>query len=186
MPRAGMGLGALALLFAWGFAEATVFFIVADVAVSWIALGRGLKPALVGALAAAAGAVLGIVLLHGWAVRDPAAALALVDGVPFVTAELIDEMRADLAARGPAAVLKAGATGVPIKIAAALAPGLGMGAAPFLIAGAAQRIGRFAAVALLAALIARLLRRRLSERSLTALWAGFWVLFYALYWTVLV
>jgi membrane protein YqaA with SNARE-associated domain len=43
MPRAGMGLGALALLFAWGFAEATVFFIVADVAVSWIALGRGLK-----------------------------------------------------------------------------------------------------------------------------------------------
>jgi membrane protein YqaA with SNARE-associated domain len=83
MPRAGMGLGALALLFAWGFAEATVFFVVCDVAVSWIAVRRGLRSGVVAALVAAAGAVLGIVLLHGWALRDPAAALALVDGCPL-------------------------------------------------------------------------------------------------------
>jgi membrane protein YqaA with SNARE-associated domain len=107
----------LALLFAWGLAEATVFFIVADVAVSWIALRRGLKPALAASLAAAAGAVLGIALIYVWAVRDPAAALALVEGVPFVTDELIERMRADLAEQGVAAVLIAGVTGVPIKIA---------------------------------------------------------------------
>ena len=176
----------LALLFAWGFAEATVFFVVADVAVSWIALRRGLKPALAAALAAAAGAVLGIALIYFWAVREPAAALALVDRVPWVTAELIEGMRADLTAHGVAAVLVAGVTGVPIKIAAALAPGVGIGPALFLAVGAAQRLERFVAVALLAALIARLLRGRLSERSLTALWTAFWVLFYALYWAVLV
>jgi hypothetical protein len=176
----------LALLFAWGFAEATVFFIVADVAVSWVALRRGLKPALLAALAAAAGAVLGIALLYFWAARDAGAALALVDAVPFVTPELIEGMRADLAEQGVAAVLIAGVTGVPIKIAAALAPGAGIGPALFLAVGAAQRLERFAAVALLTALIARLLRGRLSERSLTALWAGFWVAFYALYWGALV
>jgi membrane protein YqaA with SNARE-associated domain len=176
----------LALLFAWGFAEATVFSIVADVALSWIAMRRGLKPALAAALAAAAGAVLGIALLYFWAVREPAAALALVDAVPFVTDGLIAGMRADLREQGVAAVLIAGVTGVPIKIAAALAPGVGIAPAPFLTFVAAQRLERFVAVALLTALIARLLRGRLSERSLTALWAAFWILFYALYWTVLV
>ena len=176
----------LALLFAWGFAEATVFFIVADVALSWIALRRGSTPALAAALAAAAGAVLGIALIYFWAVRESAAALALVDRVPWVTAELIEGMRADLTAHGVAAVLVAGVTGVPIKIAAALAPGVGIGPALFLAVGAAQRLERFVAVALLAAVIARLLRGRLSERSLTALWAAFWILFYALYWAALV
>ena len=180
-----MGVAALALLFAWGFAEATIFFIVADVAVSWIAVRRGLKPALLAALAGAAGAVLGIALLYFWAAREPAAALTLVDAVPFVTAELIQGLRADLEEQGLAAVLAAGVTGVPIKIAAALAPELGIGPAPFLLASAAQRLGRFAAVALLAAVLARLLRRRFSERSLAALWVAFWVAFYALYWTAL-
>jgi hypothetical protein len=186
MPRAGMGVAALALLFAWGFAEATVFFVVVDVAVSWIALRRGLKQGLAAAVAAAAGALAGVALLYAWAAREPAAGLALVDAVPFVTAELIQGMRADLAGRGILAVLVAGVTGVPIKIAAALAPGLGIGPAAFLIAGAAQRLARFAAVALMAAVLARLLRARLSERSLVALWAAFWILFYALYWAVLV
>lgn len=181
-----MGVAALALLFGWGFAEATVFFIVCDVAVSWMALRRGLKPALIAALAAATGAVLGVGLMYGWAARDPQAALALVDAVPFVTAELIHGMRADLVERGIFAVLVAAVTGVPIKIAAALAPELGIGLAPFLVAAAAQRLARFSAVALLASLIAGLLRRRLSERTLIALWAAFWILFYALYWTALV
>jgi membrane protein YqaA with SNARE-associated domain len=175
-----------ALLFAWGFAEATVFFVVADVAISWIAVRRGVKVALGAAVTAAAGAVLGIALIYFWAARDAAAALALVDAVPFVTEELIQGLRADLAEQGLAAVLTAGVTGVPIKIAAALAPGARIGPAPFLIAGAAQRLERFVAVALLTALIARLLRGRMSERSLITLWAGFWILFYALYWTALV
>jgi membrane protein YqaA with SNARE-associated domain len=186
MPRAGMGLGALALLFAWGLAEATVFFIVAEVAVSWIAVRRGLRPGLVAAVAAAAGAVPGIALLYVWAARDSSAALALVDAVPFVTTELIDSLRADLREQGVVAVLVAGATGVPIKIAAALAPGLGMAPAPFLLAGAVQRVARFTAVALLAGGIASMLCRRVSQRILLALWAAFWVLFYALYWTALV
>jgi membrane protein YqaA with SNARE-associated domain len=186
MPRAGMGVAALALLFAWGFAEATVFFVVVDVAVSWIALRRGLKQGLAAAVAAAAGALAGVALLYAWAAREPAAGLALVDAVPFVTAELIQGMRADLAERGVVAVFAAAATGVPIKIAAALAPGAGIAPAPFLLAAAVQRLGRFAAVALLAAVLVRFLRRRLSERTLLALWAAFWILFYALYWTVLV
>jgi membrane protein YqaA with SNARE-associated domain len=185
MPRAGMGVAALALLFAWGFAEATVFFVVADVAVSWIALRRGVKPGLGAAVTAAAGAVLGIALLYAWAAREPAAALALVDAVPFVTDELIEAMRADLREQGVAAVLIAGVTGVPIKIAAALAPGVGIAPAPFLLAAAVQRLARFASVALLAHLLARALRRGVTERGVLALWAAFWILFYALYWTVL-
>ena len=185
MPHAGMGLGAAALLFAWGFAEATVFFIVADAAVGWIALRRGAKAGLRAAFVAAAGAVLGIALLYGWAAHDPEAALSLVDAVPFVTPELIEGMRAGLAADGAEAVLAAGATGVPIKIAAALAPASGIGIASFLSLGFAQRLARFSAVALLTAGIARLLPERWTAGMRLALWTGFWILFYAVYWTML-
>ena len=67
-----MGVGAAALLFAWGFAEATVFFIVADVAVSWTAIFRGAKAGLFAALAAALGAIPGLALLYGWAAKNGA------------------------------------------------------------------------------------------------------------------
>jgi hypothetical protein len=175
-----------ALLFAWGFAEATVFFIVADVAISWIALQRGAKAGLLAALLAACGAMPGIALLYGWAARDGASALALVDAVPWVTPALIEGMRAELVSAGPAAVLAAGATGVPIKIAAVLAPGLGIGAAAFLGAGFVQRLLRFSLAALIAAALARILPQRWTTRVRLVVWAAFWTLFYAAYWTALV
>ncbi len=181
-----MGLGTLALVAAQGFAEATVFFVVADVAVSWIALHQGIHAGLCAALAAAVGSLVGIALLYGWAEQDATTALALVDGVPSVTSALITEMRGDLAAKGLIAVLEAGATGMPIKIAAVLAPEFGIGAAAFLFLGFIQRLACFALVALLAGGIATSLRRDWSERTRLALWAGFWLLFYALYWTAVI
>ncbi len=181
-----MGVAAAAFLFGWGVAEATVFFIVADVAVSWIALKRGWASGLAAALAAALGALLGIARLYGWAAREEDAALALVDRVPWVSAALIEGMRADLVARGWVAVMAAGASGVPIKIAAALAPGLGIGPATFLVAGAAQRLLRFVAVALVAAAIGHWMRGRAPARTVTMIWAAAWTAFYALYWTLLV
>ena len=180
-----MGLGMAALLFAWGFAEATVFFIVADVAISWIALQRGAQAGLLAALLAALGAMPGVALLYGWAARDGASALALVVAVPWVTPALIERMHADLAVNGAAAVLAAGMTGVPIKIAAVLAPGHGIGFAAFLGFGFVQRLARFSAAALIAAALARILPRRWSVRMRIALWASFWILFYAVYWTAL-
>lgn len=145
-----MGVGALSLLFSWGFAEAIFFFVVADLGVSWIALRHGLKAGIAAALAASCGAILGIGLLYGWAERDAAAALAFVDAVPWVTPVLIADMRADLAEKGALAVLEAGATGMPIKLAAALAPEQGLAAGVFLAAGFVQRLARFSIVALLA------------------------------------
>jgi hypothetical protein len=95
-------------------------------------------------------------------------------------------MRAGLAADAAEAVLAAGATGVPIKIAAALAPASGIGMAAFLSLGFAQRLARFAAVALLAAGAARVLPDRWTRGMRLALWTAFWILFYAVYWTILV
>lgn len=181
-----MGVAGVALLFGWGLAEATVFFIVADVAVSWIALQRGSAAGLAAALAAATGALLGIALLYGWASRESDAALALVDNVPWVSTALIEGMRADLGARGWMAVIAAGASGVPIKIAAALAPGLGIAPATFLLVGAAQRLLRFAAVALIAAAVGQWMRGHVPARTVSMIWAAAWTAFYALYWTLLV
>jgi hypothetical protein len=181
-----MGLGTFSLLAGWGFAEATIFFVVADVGISWIALRRGLKAGVAAALAASCGAVLGIALLHSWAVLDPATALDFVDAVPWVTPGLIEGMRAALAEKGALAVLEAGATGVPIKVGAVLAPEYGVNPAAFIVAGLAQRLARFTAAALLAAFVSRALRRIWPEPALVAVWAGFWLLFYAIYWVRIV
>ena len=180
MPPAGLGLMLLLGLAALsGFAEATVFFIVADVWISWVAVRAGLRTALGAAFAAALGALAGVALLYAWAADDASAALALVDGVPFVTEAMIAGMREDLPASGASAVLTAGVTGVPIKVAAVLAPGAGIGSGTFMAAAFFQRIARFAAVAIIAALLARPLERR----TAFALWAAFWLVFYALYWS---
>src|SRR5262245_51659145 len=98
-----MGL-TIALAF-WGFAEATLFFIVPDVAISIVAVLHGRRPALRAAIAAAVGALAGVALLYGWGAKDPDAARALVLRVPAIPPGMVARMEADLAAEGPLAVI---------------------------------------------------------------------------------
>ena len=58
----------------WGFAEATLFFIVPDVWLTLIAVRRGLVPALAACGWALAGALAGGLAMYAWGVFDSAAA----------------------------------------------------------------------------------------------------------------
>src|SRR2546430_827245 len=70
--------------FAWGLAEATLFFVVPDVWVSWVALFSFRKSALALAFVVA-GSLVGSAIMFAWATREPARAHAVVERVPFVT-----------------------------------------------------------------------------------------------------
>ena len=73
----------------WGFAEATLFFLVPDVLLSAIALRRG-RLAGVACLVALLGALPGGALLYRWGEREPVAARRALDRLPAISTTTID------------------------------------------------------------------------------------------------
>ena len=168
----------------WGLAEATVFFIVPDVLLSFIAQ-VSLKRALLAALAAVAGALVGGALLHAFANADPQAAQALLLNVPGISPELVARV-AELTEHGQLAGMVAGSlSGAPYKIFAVDAATAGVPLWAFLMASAPARLLRFALVALASWLVLARLLGHLALRTRRLLLAGFWLAFYAGYFTAM-
>lgn len=175
------GVAALVALL-WGAAEGSLFFIVPDVVIGWIALRRGLKAALAAAVLAAVGAALAGAVLWTWATWSPAAALRAVERVPAVSAPMIPAARADIAAHGWfRAALGGPATSTPYKVYAALAPGAGVGLGELMLMTLPARLPRFFVVALAFAGTGAALRRwnlGLAPWAVTLLYAAGWLIFY--------
>lgn len=165
----------------WAFAEATVFFIVADVPISAIGLAKGGKPALLAALVCAIAAALGGVLLAHWSASDSAAMTALLNRVPGISPAMIDHADAAWRADGWPAMLQASFTGEPYKLYAHAAGATGAPVAVFALQSFAARLPRFLLVAALSGTLGHFLRPRLSRAVLIALFAAFWITFYAAY-----
>lgn len=170
---------------AWGFAEATLFFIVPDVLLSYATLRRGIRVGLFAGLAAVLGAMAGGTAMYLWGSRDPAGVEAALDRIPAISAAMIETVRSDMT-RDWIAVLFAGAFGgVPYKIFAAEAAPADVGLGAFLAMSAPARYARFA-LAVLATALGRLALARIGlEHRAGAILAGFWLCFYAIYFAAL-
>jgi hypothetical protein len=179
-PSRRGGLAALA----WGAAEASLFFIVPDVLIGWLALRGGLRPGARAALFAAVGAMLGGALIFAWAAANPLAALNAVEAVPGVSTAMVGAAREDIDERGwLLATLSGPLSATPYKVYAALAPEVDASLPVFAAAALPTRLPRFLMVALVFALLGRLLRDRVPPRRLLAIYAIGWVLFYSWFWT---
>jgi len=179
------------LAFLWGVAEASLFFVVPDVPVSLIALARGGRAGMRAAVAAAAGAMVGGTALALFASHAPQAAIALVDAVPAISPAMIARLQGMMAAADSAAglagvMILASLSGIPYKIAAASAPGLGVPVWELALLTPLVRLPRFVALAGAGALLHRLTpampgwMRPLRVRLLLA--ALGWSAFYVNYW----
>lgn len=171
-----MGVNLAAAL--WGFAEATLFFIVPDVLLSFVAL-RCLRAAWIACLFATAGALAGGALMYAWGSASPEDAVAALDRVPAVSVEMVERVRSDLERQGLWALMVGPFRGTPYKIYAVESAGLGVSLPVFLAVSVPARLVRFVLVSLIAAW--------LSERWFGSWSAGrkrwtlgcFWILFYA-------
>ena len=171
---------------AWGFAEATLFFVVPDVLLTWLAgfrprhAWRAVAVCLLGALAG--GALM--FLLAGGA---PDRLRAWVAAVPAISegfmARTGEALRTDF---GPA-MLRAGFTGVPYKVLAVEAGAQGQSLATFLAFSVPARLSRWVLLVLLARGVAVLVRARVRQpdRVLWALWAAGWGVVYAVYFAAM-
>jgi membrane protein YqaA with SNARE-associated domain len=164
----------------WGFAEATLFFVVPDVLVSWVALDRP-RRALVACLVATAGALAGGTASFAWGRADHASARAAMEALPGISPALADRVEADLAERGLVALVVGPARGVPYKLYAAAWGANGGDLLPFLAVSVPARLARFAAIALLAAGLRAIVFARRSLATCRAIHVVAWVAFYAWY-----
>ena len=170
---------------AWAFAEAILFFIVADVPISAIAVARGWRQGAVAALAAALAATAGGAALWAWASADPAGASAAIAALPGIDGALISETGADFSNRGYWAMLDGSVSGVPYKLYVLAAAGEARSLLPFLLLSFLFRLPRFLGAALAAAAVSRLLQGHLSKRARLALLAAVWAVFYVFYFAVM-
>lgn len=169
----------------WGFAEATLFFIVPDVIVSLVTLRSGPSAGLKASLAAALAAGLGGAGMILWGALDAAGARAALAGLPGIDAAMIDTVATDFAAGGYPAMLAGAFTGVPYKIYAVAAGEAGRSSALFLAMTLPMRLPRFVLTVLLVAAADHLVPRSMPARARLALLAAFWTVFYAWYFSVM-
>lgn len=167
----------------WGVAEATWFFLVPDVLLTFVALREGLRAGLAAALSAALGAAIGGVLLAHFAALDTDGATALLRSVPFLSDTTIGRgLAAMTSADWPAAMLRGSFSGVPYKVYAAGAGIAGIGPASLLLASLPIRLVRFAAAVVVVDRLGTLAAGASSPATRTALLAAFWLLFYGEFW----
>lgn len=168
----------------WGFAEATLFFVVPDVGIS-IAAVRGRRLGLWCAGLALVAAVIGGCVMHRWGRVDAAAALSALKHVPAVSGEMIEGVGERMRSRGSAEMFAGSVTGKPYKIYAVQAGRRGVPIGVFIAFSVAARAVRFFGVALLVSLINERLRRwRWGTRARYGLLAGVWVVIYAVFFAM--
>jgi membrane protein YqaA with SNARE-associated domain len=183
LDRLARGNAAQFFAFAWGFAEATLFFIVPDVLLTVIGC-RSVRASLKACGFAILGALLGGLVMYSAGRAAPDNSRAVLTRVPAIHRPLIERVQLQLSERGLAALMLGPATGTPYKIYA-VEWGVQHGGLPlFLLVSIPARGIRFLLLALLANGIARLLtpwtrhNARIEMTVLGILWAGFYALYF--------
>jgi hypothetical protein len=173
----------LGLTFVWGLFEATIFFIVPDVIISFIALIYGFRGGLMACVVAVLGAALGGVAIYLWGKADIASAREFFDLLPAIAPSTIERAGYEMAGSTfGLSMLKGSMSGVPFKLYASEAGAAGVSLATFVALTPFVRLPRFLIAASGAALARRFAPDVFKAHKIKLLIA-FWVVFYTLYWT---
>jgi membrane protein YqaA with SNARE-associated domain len=169
----------------WGFAEATLFFIVPDVLLTLIALfsfrrsARVLMCIMVGALA-------GGTIMFYLGASKPEHAKAVVLHVPFVSPAMFQKTQQSFQHDGIWALTKGPSNGIPYKIYCVQASPYSR-LPIFLLASVLARLERFALFWLIAGGIGLIFRRNIlrQPKVTVAVYACIWLIGYAWYWSAI-
>src|SRR3954471_7826965 len=99
----------------WSAAEAAIFFLVADVPISWIAVRSGTRAAILASIVAALASVAGALAVYIWAGRDPSGAATAMAALPGIDPHLVVSA-AEGYHQGPLAMLAGSFSGTPFKL----------------------------------------------------------------------
>jgi hypothetical protein len=169
-----------ALAFAWGAAEASFFFLVPDILLTWVAM-KAPRRVWLHLVLTVVGAVLAGVLMYAWSAHSTTAQ-SFVAAVPRVSAAMIKQAKADLRQEGAWGAMRGPARGIPYKVYAVQAPLHGVAAIEFAAVSMLARSWRMVLLTLAFAAVGVALRRWGWVRWGTPFHAVFWVVSVAMYW----
>jgi len=169
--------------FAWGFAEATLFFIVPDVLLTLIALFSFQRSARVLACILS-GALAGGTIMFYLGAKDPSQARQVVGRVPFVSQAMFDKTQKSFQRDGIWALTKGPGNGIPYKVYC-VQSGKYSGLLLFLLVSLLARLERFALFWLIAGAMGSLFRKNILRQPMVtvAVHACIWIAGYAWYWS---
>ena len=159
------GPGWLVAGFAWGFAEAVSWPVIAEVSIGLLAVTVPRRMVRFG-FAVAAGSVAGSLTTAALARRG------ILAPAPLTTPRMRDEARRHLSAEGVVGVRHQAFNGIPIKVYAREAGLLGLPAPSFGVAVAVERTARIVGTAMVGSAAARLIRAPVRRRYGTYAIAG--------------
>jgi membrane protein YqaA with SNARE-associated domain len=169
--------------FLWGFAEATLFFIVPDVLLTMVALFSFQRSTRV-LVCIMLGALTGGTIMFSLGASKPEQAKTVVLRVPFVSPAMVQKTQESFQHDGVWALTKGPGNGIPYKVYCVQA-GRYSGLALFLAVSLLARMERFALFWLIAGAIGFVFRKNIHRQpKITMLvYACIWILGYAWYWS---
>ena len=180
VPAVAVGLSA----FGWGLAEATLFFIVPDVLLTWLALRRP-RTAWKACAWTLAGALTGGAVMYAWGVSNATGARHVLARIPDVTEELIADVQRQVDAWGEIAPIFGPLRRAPYKIYGVEAGARRLWLPLFLAISVPARLARFALLTGLAALLAHQILPKTPLRTRRMLHVAAWTAFYAwFFWSL--
>jgi hypothetical protein len=178
-----MGLIWYAAAAIWGLAEATLFFIVPDVLITFAVVRFDLRHGLILAVFAAAFASIAGLGMWFWGHNDAVAARHVMLLVPAIGPDLLARAARELTHGWPLHLVTGAMTGVPYKLYAVEAGARGVDPALFVPMSFVARLTRFVETAVLMALGRWLLLKVDRPRWVYPAWALAWLATYAFYFT---
>lgn len=177
-----MGL-LLTIALVWGVLEATIFFIIPDVIVTYIGL-KGYKAATYAAIASLFGALLGGVIMYVLGIYQFEVIAGFVEKVPAINETMMEEVKGSLQNEGLIAMILGPTKGIPYKIYAIYANQLGIGFISFILASIPARFIRFYLTGLLAAFFSVTVLPKLAKKAKVFIWLIVWIIVYVIYFSV--
>lgn len=165
----------------WGFAEATVFFIVPDVVLSLITL-KSPRSGFIACLYALGGALIGGILMFQMAQIYPSATRSLLLALPGIHATQLQTVQTQIAQQGATAIFLGPLYGLPYKLYVVNGAWAGQPLWLILLLSLPARLLRFAFSVIITAGCNRVLTNFTNKYSISLsiclLW---WLIFYTWY-----
>ncbi len=170
--------------FLWGFGEATFFFIIPDVLLSWYALRtENFRKVFTMNIVCIAGAAIGGAAIFMMSTASHEAVLDFMLSVPAIHSYMLAHVEREMAAGPFHALITGPLFGVPYKLFAALAPHYTT-LSTFILFSVPARFIRFILVSSLAFFLSHRVFPGMPGKVKTSLWLMVWVMVYAVYFSI--
>jgi len=168
----------------WGFAEATLFFLVPDILLSLVGI-KNLKKGYVALLYSITGALLGGSLMYYLGHLNSQQAVKIIEYVPAINHNLIAKVAYQLKEQGIISMFFGPLSGTPYKIYAVLSPVFDINYILFALISIPARGIRFLAVTTLFHYFFKIFFSGYSYKTKIYISLVFWILFYIFYFSVM-